>query len=304
MSTTPRTDAHVARLRLDPEASGCDQTLSFARQLETELAEAKAECERLQALGSWAHTCIHHTDEQRSRAERCSVCATAELARLRAELADEKNLHTQTRTVVEELNTICTDLRNAGGPPFIRSEAIRLLREDQVTLRAEVERLTKQIKDDNRAYGCELRDPNGTIWEQAAKDHARAERAEAELKASRYETVKAAQEGLRECIRAEHAEAALAEAKVERETVAEASLRSLESYIDKLKQFAERAEKAEAECLEQARLLGKSGEREADLLGKIDRLNRVIERASVQFFHDGTDGEAAAKMLNVLNEAK
>ena len=50
-------------------------------------------------------------------------------------------------------------------------------------LRAEVERLKKQIKDDNRSYGCELRDPNGTIWEQAAKDHARAERAEAELDA-------------------------------------------------------------------------------------------------------------------------
>ena len=71
--------------------------------------------------------------------------------------------------------------------------------------------------------------------------------------------------------RAERAEAALAEAKVERETVAEASLRSLEAYIDKLKQFAERAEKAEAECVEQARLLGMSGEREADLLGKLER---------------------------------
>ena len=45
-------------------------------------------------------------------------------------------------------------------------------------LRAEVERLTKQIKDDSRSYGCELRDPNGTIWEQAAKDRARAEKAE------------------------------------------------------------------------------------------------------------------------------
>ena len=46
---------------------------------------------------------------------------------------------------------------------------------------------------------------------------------------------------------AEKAEAALAEAKVERETVAQSSLRSLEAYIDKLKQFAERAEKAEAD---------------------------------------------------------
>lgn len=49
----------------------------------------------------------------------------------------------------------------------------------------------------------------------------------------------------------EHAlRAELAEAKVERETVAEASLRSLEAYIDKLKQFAERAEKAEAALAE------------------------------------------------------
>ena len=35
-----------------------------------------------------------------------------------------------------------------------------------------------------------------------------------------------------------------------------------------------RAERAEAECLEQAGLLGKSGEREADLLGKLERLAR------------------------------
>jgi predicted nuclease with TOPRIM domain len=76
--------------------------------------------------------------------------------------------------------------------------------------------------------------------------------------------------------RAEKAEAELAEAKVERETIAQSSLRSLEAYMDKLKQFAERAEKAEAECLEQARLLGMSGEREADLLGKLGRLESEL----------------------------
>jgi translation initiation factor 2B subunit (eIF-2B alpha/beta/delta family) len=37
---------------------------------------------------------------------------------------------------------------------------------------------------------------------------------------------------------------------------------------------------------------------------EVDRLNDIINRASVQFFHDGTDGETAAKMLTVLNEAK
>jgi len=75
-------------------------------------------------------------------------------------------------------------------------------------------------------------------------------------------------------------------------------------FGERMTEIVNRAEKAEAECLEQARLLGKSGEREADLLGKIERLNRVIERASVQFFHEGTDGETAAKMLTVLNETK
>jgi DNA repair exonuclease SbcCD ATPase subunit len=42
--------------------------------------------------------------------------------------------------------------------------------------------------------------------------------------------------------------------------------------VSELRARAERAEKAEAECLEQARLLGMSGEREADLLGKLERL--------------------------------
>lgn len=44
-------------------------------------------------------------------------------------------------------------------------------------LRDKVKSLKKQIKDDNFSYGCELRDPYGTIWEQATADHARAENA-------------------------------------------------------------------------------------------------------------------------------
>jgi hypothetical protein len=37
---------------------------------------------------------------------------------------------------------------------------------------------------------------------------------------------------------------------------------------------------------------------------EVERLSDIINRSSVQFFHDGTDGETAAKMLTVLNEAK
>ena len=146
----------------------------------------------------------------------------------------------------------------------------------------------------------------------------------------------------------EHAlRAELAEAKVERETVAEASLRSLEAYIDKLKQFAERAEKAEAalaewsvlhlwggtpeiihefikgqqnrihhcqdleaECLEQARLLGMSGEREADLLGKLERLHSINENILVFAFRyalgrrSTAPGIVADVLINRWNELK
>jgi len=40
-----------------------------------------------------------------------------------------------------------------------------------------------------------------------------------------------------------------------------------------------RAEKAETECQEQARLLGMSGQREAALLGKIEQLERELAKA-------------------------
>ena len=83
-------------------------------------------------------------------------------------------------------------------------------------LRAEVERLKKQIKDDNRSYGCELRDPYGTIWEQATKDHDRAGKAERALAELReWQAGVIANERLhhaerKEAIaRAEHAEASL-----------------------------------------------------------------------------------------------
>jgi uncharacterized membrane protein YccC len=51
------------------------------------------------------------------------------------------------------------------------------------------------------------------LRQDAEHNAARAEKAEAALAASRYETVQAAQEGLRECIRAEKAEAALQKIK-------------------------------------------------------------------------------------------
>jgi len=41
--------------------------------------------------------------------------------------------------------------------------------EDNCVLVAEVEKLRAEIANVHKAYGCEVRDPNGTIWEHAAK---------------------------------------------------------------------------------------------------------------------------------------
>ena len=76
-------------------------------------------------------------------------------------------------------------------------------------LRAEVERLkpyvSKAVLTDEGTMPC-----SPMVAVKFNEETARAERAEAKLNESRYETVKAAQEGLRECIRAERAEAELA----------------------------------------------------------------------------------------------
>jgi len=58
-----------------------------------EVLSLRAEVERLKGLASWAHTCMHHNDEQRAKAKSCPVCATAERDQLRAEVEHYKFLH-------------------------------------------------------------------------------------------------------------------------------------------------------------------------------------------------------------------
>ena len=80
-----------------------------------------------------------------------------------------------------------------------------------------------------------------------------------------------------------------------------------ETEVDELKEsilvqqiFSD--DRQRAECAE-AELAALTAERDL-LRAEVERCNDIINRASVQFFHDGTDGETAAKMLTVLNEAK
>ncbi len=191
-------------------ANGNDNVVvlaDFARELETELAAAQQEAAhymsvaqkatdelaRLRADNVAAHqmACAAGLERDQLRAEVKRWQAEAEemsaqrshnanqAGRLRAELAVAQNW-------VEHHSKHADDL--IGENVKLRAEVERAdvmyqrACEVEHELRAEVERLKKQIKDDKRSYGCELRDPNGTIWEQAAKDHARAERAEADLK--------------------------------------------------------------------------------------------------------------------------
>ena len=47
-SDTPRTDAHIEGLRRNPEVSGCNRTLDFARDIERELNAANQHIKRLE----------------------------------------------------------------------------------------------------------------------------------------------------------------------------------------------------------------------------------------------------------------
>ena len=71
----------------------------------------------------------------------------------------------------------------------------------------------------------------------------------------------------------------------------------------KITELTDRAERAEAELAAIKRGHGELGKYE-QLRLKNAELYSIIERASVQFFHGGTDGEILIKMLTILNEAK
>jgi hypothetical protein len=79
-----------------------DVSVGFLESIPNEVScvvtRLRTENERLKALGSWAHTCIHHTDTERKAGVACPVCVTAELAAAKAECEVlEKTLKETTR---------------------------------------------------------------------------------------------------------------------------------------------------------------------------------------------------------------
>ena len=91
---TPRTDRQAVVLMGKTWTASYVEMYEHARTLERELAALTAErdqlrdeVERLSALGSWAHTCIHHTDEERKAWAACPCCAIARAERAEADAA-------------------------------------------------------------------------------------------------------------------------------------------------------------------------------------------------------------------------
>ena len=62
-----------------------EHNANVAQAMTAERDQLRAEVERLSALGSWAHTCIHHTDEERKAWAACPCCAIARADRAEAE---------------------------------------------------------------------------------------------------------------------------------------------------------------------------------------------------------------------------
>ena len=89
--------AEVERLRAGIEeclhtnahlADGEDCTLIGLKRCLRDSRVERSDAEQVDALASWANTCMHHNDAERGRCWRvCPVCITAERDQLRAENA-------------------------------------------------------------------------------------------------------------------------------------------------------------------------------------------------------------------------
>ena len=184
MSTpTPQTDSEEY-----PEGEGQSfhvVSADFARTLERELAAAQQEAAHYMSVAQKATDELARLRADNLTAHQMACAAGLERDQLRAEVkrwqAEAEEMSAQRSHNANQAGRLRAELVVEKNWVEHHSQHADDLIGENVKLRADLERLTKQIKDDHRSYGCELRDPNGTIWEQAAKDHARAERAEEQL---------------------------------------------------------------------------------------------------------------------------
>ena len=91
-------------------------------------------------------------ERELSSAQAALAAKDREIGELRESLTAEKNYHGQAQAAAYEQNEIANrlskelaDLKNAGGPPFIRSEAIRNLRDQVCGLKARAEKAEAEL---------------------------------------------------------------------------------------------------------------------------------------------------------------
>ena len=169
-SATPRTDAATNYCDASPVMPWVDA--DFARTLETELAEAKAECERLRAKQPIA-----------------SDLRQFDLVRFM-----RQELHAAHLITDEEYGWLCMEspmAHGAGSPSPRRLEGYDKLAAELARLRAEVERLTAQNRDEE------------SWWREKHDYQARAERAELALANARCPHIVSTNEGTHYCAVAE-----------------------------------------------------------------------------------------------------
>jgi hypothetical protein len=255
-----------------------------------ELAAAKAECERL-------------TANQRQPAEDIFVSHLCdELTRLRVEVERWKTVAAQMTAEREH---------NANEAALSRAEVERLKTCGIVEIAASNSSVLDYCKHwEARAEKAEARVAFlETAYDGASASQrmaiARAKKAEAALAfiAENGGTTHETECGTISCngswcaeqARAETAEAALADWSV---------LNLWGGTPEIIHEFVKGQQTRIHHCQDlEAELTALAAERD-QLRTEVDRLNDIINRAGVQFFHDGTDGQTAAKMLTVLNETK
>jgi chromosome segregation ATPase len=213
-------------------------------------------------------------ERELAETERLRFGADADRRRLRCELSDAKaeceRLKANQRQPAEEIfvSHLCDELARLRAELASKTACYDIACGEVQRLRAEVERLNAQVELDDKAKLFLVR--------LNRSDRIRAEKAEASL-------------------------AAIEEDGTEEHNAAVGLRQKLVAALD-------RAMKAEAECLEQARLLGMSGEREADLLGKLGRLES--ELAAIKHGHGELgkyeqlrlkNAELQAELANIAN---
>jgi len=140
MSKTPRTDEHILHHGNGNWHPSAFVLASFARQIETELAEARAEIERLRSRNKMLDTAIAEMTE-----EQAALCA--EEQSITELVATKDKLIEQMK---DEIERLALEIENKQYTITCASEENQQLKESLAEARAEIERLKTPMITDMR----------------------------------------------------------------------------------------------------------------------------------------------------------